>query len=67
MTLRDDLLGISLLVIYIKIFRKPSIKGKLRYWKINFFTTSALYKCIFPGLTNLEINVNNIFGGGGGN
>jgi hypothetical protein len=41
-----NLLGISLLVISIKIFQKPSVKGTLRYRKINFFTTSALCKCI---------------------
>ena len=37
-----NLLGISLLVIFTKIFQKPSVKGTLRYQKINFFTTSAL-------------------------
>jgi len=42
-----NLLGISLLVISIKIFLKPSVKGTLRYRKINFFTTSALGKYIF--------------------
>jgi len=46
-TRRDDLLGVSLLVIFIKIFRKPSVKGTLKYRKINFFTTSALCRCIF--------------------
>ena len=35
------LLKLSLLVISIKIFTKPSVKGVLRYQKINFFTTSA--------------------------
>jgi len=38
-----NLLGISLFVIVIKIFREPSVKGTLRYQKINFFTTSALF------------------------
>ena len=41
-----NLLKISLLVIFTKIFRKPSVKGTLRYQKINFFTTSASLKCI---------------------
>jgi hypothetical protein len=41
------LLGIFLIVILTKIFHKPSVKGTLRYRKINFFATSALYKCIF--------------------
>src|SRR4030065_2755184 len=30
----------------LKIFLKPSVKGTLRYQKINFFTTSASLKCI---------------------
>jgi hypothetical protein len=42
-----NLLRISLLVIFIKIFRKPSVKSTLRYRKINFFIKSALLKCIF--------------------
>jgi hypothetical protein len=37
------LLGISLFVISIKIFPEPSFKGTLRYRKINFFATSALF------------------------
>ena len=37
-----NLLGISLSVIFTKMFPKPSVKGTLRYRKINFFTTSAL-------------------------
>jgi len=37
-----NLLRISLFVIFTKIFQKPSVKGTLRYQKINFFTTSAL-------------------------
>ncbi len=37
-----DLLGISLFVIFIKIFHEPLVRGTLRYQKINFFTTSAL-------------------------
>ncbi|MFH1704287.1 MAG: hypothetical protein ABIB41_12840 [Nitrospirota bacterium] len=41
-TLFKNLLGISLFVIFTKIFRNPSVKGTLRYQKINFFTTSAL-------------------------
>jgi hypothetical protein len=41
-----NLLKISLLVLLNKIFRKPSVKGTLRYQKINFFTTSASLKCI---------------------
>jgi hypothetical protein len=36
-----DLLKISLLVIPTKIFLKPSVRGALRYQKINFLTTSA--------------------------
>jgi general secretion pathway protein K len=36
------LLKISLFVISNKIFQKPSVKGTLRYQKINFLTTSAL-------------------------
>jgi len=36
------LLGISLFVIFTKIFPKPSVKGTLRYQKINFFITSVL-------------------------
>jgi hypothetical protein len=38
-----NLLKTSLLVIADKIFQKPSVKGTLRYRKINFFTTSASY------------------------
>jgi len=30
----------------LKIFLKPSVKGTLRYQKINFFTTSASLNCI---------------------
>ncbi len=30
----------------LEIFLKPSVKGTLRYQKINFFTTSASLKCI---------------------
>jgi len=41
-TRRDDLLGISLYVIFTKIFPEPSVKSESRYRKINFFTTSAL-------------------------
>ncbi len=41
-----NLLKISLFVIFTKIFREPSVKGKLRYRKINFFTTSTLSNCI---------------------
>ncbi len=37
-----NLLGLSLSVIFTKIFPEPSVKGKSRYRKINFFTTSAL-------------------------
>jgi len=37
-----NLLGMSLFVIVIKIFPKPSVKDVLRYQKINFFTTSTL-------------------------
>src|SRR4030042_6980537 len=40
------LFKIFLFVILTKIFRKPSVKGKSRYRKINFFTTSALFDCI---------------------
>ena len=41
-----NLLGISLFVIFSKILREPFVKGKSRYRKINFFTTSALLNCI---------------------
>jgi len=41
------LLEISLFAIFSKIFHKPFVKGKSGYRKINFFTTSALCKCIF--------------------
>jgi hypothetical protein len=37
-----NLLKISLMVLSNKIFQKPSVKGTLRYQKINSFTTSAL-------------------------
>ena len=37
-----NLWGISLFVMFTKIFRNPSVKGTLRYQKIIFFTTSAL-------------------------
>jgi hypothetical protein len=37
-----NLLRISLFVIFTKIFREPFVKGKSRYRKINFLTTSAL-------------------------
>src|SRR4030042_6922002 len=40
-----NLFGISLFVISIKIFHKPSVKGTLMYRKINFLATSAL--CVF--------------------
>jgi hypothetical protein len=43
------LLKISLYVIVIKIFQVSSVKGMLRYRKINFFTTSALSKLQFLG------------------
>jgi hypothetical protein len=33
-------------VYSLKIFPKPSVKGTLRYQKINFFTTSASLNCI---------------------
>jgi hypothetical protein len=36
-----NLLGTSLFAMLTKIFRKPSVKGTLRYQKINFFTASA--------------------------
>ncbi len=38
----DEFIENILFVIFTKIFRKPSVKGTLRYRKINFFTTSAL-------------------------
>jgi hypothetical protein len=38
-------LRISLFVIFTKIFHEPFVKGKSRYRKINFFTTSALLNC----------------------
>ena len=41
------LLIISLFVLVIKIFQMSSVKGTLRYRKINFFTTSALFKLQF--------------------
>jgi hypothetical protein len=37
----DRLLKLSIFVIFNKIFQKPSVKGTLRYQKINFSTTSA--------------------------
>jgi len=37
---------ISLFVIFTKIFRELFVKGKSRYRKIDFFTTSASLKCI---------------------
>jgi hypothetical protein len=46
------LLGISLYVLFTKISLKTFVKGELRYRKINFFTTSALCKCI--GGVNVE-------------
>jgi hypothetical protein len=42
-----SLLKISLFAIFTEIFRVPSVKGKSRYRKINFLTTSALFNCIF--------------------
>jgi hypothetical protein len=44
-----NLLGISLFVILTEIFPKPSVKGALRYQKINFFTTSALSQLHYLG------------------
>jgi hypothetical protein len=41
-----NLLKISLFVIFAKIYHKSSIKSTLRYRKINFFTTSALFRLI---------------------
>jgi hypothetical protein len=38
------LLKKSLFVVTTKIFEVPFVKGKSRYRKINFFTTSALLK-----------------------
>jgi hypothetical protein len=38
-----NLLKTSFMVLFTKIFPIPSGKGKLRYRKINFFTTSALF------------------------
>ena len=38
-----NLLKTSLLVIFTKIFLKPSVKGTLRYRKIKFLTTSASF------------------------
>jgi len=46
-----NLLKISLLVILIRIFREPFVKGKSRYLKINFFTTSTLFGLHQFGLT----------------
>jgi hypothetical protein len=37
------LLKISLFVFLNEIFQKPSVRGILRYQKINFFTTSTLF------------------------
>jgi hypothetical protein len=39
-----DLLKTSLLAIFTKIFLKPLVKGTLRYRKIKFLTTSALFQ-----------------------
>jgi hypothetical protein len=41
-----NLLRIFLFVIFTKMFRKPFVKDKSRYRKINFFTTSVLLNCI---------------------
>jgi hypothetical protein len=38
-----NLLKIFFMVLFMKIFQKPSVKGTLRYRKINFLTTSALF------------------------
>jgi len=44
------LLKISLFVLVIKIFQMSSVNGLLRYRKIIFSTTSALFKLRFLGL-----------------
>jgi hypothetical protein len=41
-----NLLKTSLFVMFTKIFKESFVKGKSRYRKINFFTTSALLNCI---------------------
>jgi hypothetical protein len=38
-----NLFKTSLFVKFTKIFLKPSVKGTLRYRKIKFLTTSALF------------------------
>jgi len=53
-------LRLFLFVLFIKIFAVPLVKGTLRYRKINFFTTSALFNCIswvnfyYPNQTTAE-------------
>ncbi len=41
-----NLSKLFLFVLLIKIFAIPLVKGTVRYRKINFFTTSALFNCI---------------------
>ena len=47
--------GVSLIVFFIKIYQKPSVKGTLRYRKINFLTTSALFQLHYFGLKSLFV------------
>jgi hypothetical protein len=49
-----NLLKTSLLVKFIKIFLKPSVKGTLRHRKIKFLTTSALFQLHYLSLKNKE-------------
>jgi hypothetical protein len=44
-----NLLNLFLFVLFTKIFPMPSVKGRLRYRKINFFTTSALFQLHYLG------------------
>jgi hypothetical protein len=61
-----NLLKISFMVLFTKIFQKPSGNGTLRYRKIVFFTTSALFGSIrvmsylsIPGMVLLTSPQNN--------
>jgi hypothetical protein len=42
--LLDEFIENIFIGIFIKIFLKPSVKGTLRYRKIKFLTTSALFQ-----------------------
>jgi hypothetical protein len=45
------------LLYSLKLFQKPSVKGTLRYRKINFFTTSASSQLHYLGEQALEIAI----------